>query len=132
MGMNINTGELAKFDDWAELEKAAEKGFVPLTSAEAKKARAILVGKRSAFLPKDDPLRQRVTRRVGNPATEKQMRAIRKHYAVMGKDAFWAWMHENAPDITPDTGLSCGQAQRVLNMLQAKGPELVKAGAAHE
>lgn len=119
--MNTDTGELARIEQAYMLE-ALKKGFNPLTDTERKAAEAILGGMQSVTLPEGNPLRERVTKRVRKPATEKQMRAIHRIYKSMGGEAFWAWMRDNAPDILKDADITCGQAQRILRMLQNRVP----------
>lgn len=120
--MNTSTGELIKIEGmqggYAKLAVIRD-GFVQLTESEAKIADKTLAGRSSVILPPDHPLRERVTKRVGKPATKGQIDAIVKIARRMGIEAFIAFMKDNTPDITIDVDtMTCGQAQRLLTLLQ--------------
>jgi hypothetical protein len=124
--MNCDTGELKRLESLyggapgGGMSNA--NGFVQLLGDEARQADEILGDKESVFLPEEHPLRRQVTERVGKPATERQLKAIWHHRKMMG-DKFWPLVKANCPDIMEtfdnSSELSCGQAQRLLNMLQS-------------
>lgn len=123
--MNTSTGELVRIDGNAEsaskmdMLQILSEGFVQLTDSEAKTANGILGERSSIILPSDHPLRERVTRRVGKPATKGQIAAIVKIARRMGVEAFVTFFKDNTPDIPIDLdAMTCGQAQRLLTLLQ--------------